>query len=67
MGFSWAMVTSGGVSLREVNPDTMASKKIKNLFFAGEILNLDGPSGGYNLQECWSTGYLAGENTAGKN
>lgn len=67
LGFSWAMVTSGGVSLREVNPDTMASKKIKNLFFAGEILNLDGPSGGYNLQECWSTGYLAGEKTAGKN
>jgi hypothetical protein len=39
----------------------MESKKLPNLFFAGEILDLDGPSGGYNLQECWSTGYLAGE------
>lgn len=66
LGFPWAMVTSGGVSLREVNPDTMVSKKIENLYFAGEILNLDGPSGGYNLQQCWSTGYLAGENAAKK-
>ena len=64
LGFSWAVITSGGVSLKEVNPDTMASRKIKNLYFAGEILDLDGPSGGYNLQECWSTGYLAGEGAA---
>jgi predicted flavoprotein YhiN len=42
----------------------MGSKKIKNLYFAGEILDLDGPSGGYNLQECWSTGYLAGKSAA---
>ena len=66
LGFPWAMVTSGGISLREVNPDTMASKKIENLYLAGEILNLDGPSGGYNLLQCWSTGYLAGENAAKK-
>jgi len=59
LGFKWSVVTSGGVALKEVNPNTMCSKKIKNLYFAGEILDLDGPSGGYNLQECWSTGYLA--------
>lgn len=61
LGYQWSVVTSGGVDLREVDPDTMASKKCPNLFFAGEILDLDGPSGGYNLQECWSTGFLAGE------
>jgi hypothetical protein len=64
LGFKWSVVTSGGVVLKEVNPNTMCSKKIKNLYFAGEILDLDGPSGGYNLQECWSTGYLAGESAA---
>ncbi|HER25141.1 MAG TPA: NAD(P)/FAD-dependent oxidoreductase [Candidatus Atribacteria bacterium] len=61
LGFKWSVVTSGGVSLKEVDPNTMGSKRMKNLFFAGEILDLDGPSGGYNLQECWSTGYLAGQ------
>jgi predicted Rossmann fold flavoprotein len=61
LGYKWSVVTSGGVALKEVNPNTMASREIKNLYFAGEILDLDGPSGGYNLQECWSTGYLAGE------
>lgn len=61
LGFKWSVVTSGGVALKEVNPNTMGSKKVKNLYFAGEILDLDGPSGGYNLQECWSTGYLAGK------
>jgi predicted Rossmann fold flavoprotein len=64
LGFKWSVVTSGGVTLKEVNPNTMCSKKIENLYFAGEILDLDGPSGGYNLQECWSTGYLAGESAA---
>ncbi len=64
LGFKWSVVTSGGVSLKEVNPNTMGSKKMENLYFAGEILDLDGPSGGYNLQECWSTGYLAGESAA---
>ena len=64
LGFKWSMVTSGGVALKEVNPNTMGSKKVDNLYFAGEILDLDGPSGGYNLQECWSTGYLAGESAA---
>jgi len=61
LGYQWSVVTSGGVELREINPDTMESKKIPGMFFAGEIIDLDGPSGGYNLQECWSTGYLAGE------
>ncbi len=61
LGFKWSVVTSGGIALKEVDPNTMGSKKIKNLYFAGEILDLDGPSGGYNLQECWSSGYLAGE------
>jgi predicted Rossmann fold flavoprotein len=64
LGFKWSVVTSGGVALKEVDPNTMGSKKIKNLYFAGEILDLDGPSGGYNLQECWSTGYLAGKSAA---
>jgi predicted Rossmann fold flavoprotein len=61
LGFKWSVVTSGGVALKEVNPNTMGSKKVENLYFAGEILDLDGPSGGYNLQVCWSTGYLAGQ------
>ncbi len=58
--FNYAMTTSGGVDLAEVSPKTMGSRLVENLFFAGEILDLDGPTGGYNLQICWSTGYLAG-------
>lgn len=61
-GFNSAIVTSGGISLEEINDKTMKSKIIDNLFFAGEIINVDGPTGGFNLQICWSTGYLAGEN-----
>ncbi len=60
MGFDFAIVTSGGVSLKEINDKTMKSKIISNLFFAGEIIDIDGPTGGFNLQVCWSTGYLAG-------
>ncbi|MFC1692617.1 NAD(P)/FAD-dependent oxidoreductase [Candidatus Latescibacterota bacterium] len=63
-GFNKAIITSGGISLKDIDPKTMRSKIIQNLFFAGEILDLDGPTGGYNLQVCWSTGYLAGENAA---
>ncbi|KKQ79909.1 MAG: HI0933 family protein [Parcubacteria group bacterium GW2011_GWC2_38_7] len=59
-GFDKAMITVGGVNLKEVDPKTMQSKIIKNLYFAGEILDLAGPTGGYNLQVCWSTGYTAG-------
>ncbi|MDO8559006.1 MAG: NAD(P)/FAD-dependent oxidoreductase [bacterium] len=62
LGFESAIVTSGGVLLREIDSKTMQSKLIENLFFAGEIINLHGPTGGYNLQVCWSSGYLAGQN-----
>ncbi len=62
VGFEKAIITSGGVDLKEVDPKTMKSKIIANLYFAGEILDIDGPTGGYNLQVAWSTGYLAGEN-----
>ena len=61
LGFESAIVTAGGVSLREIDSKTMRSKLIENLFFAGEIMNLHGPTGGYNLQVCWSSGYLAGQ------
>jgi len=64
LGFDTAIVTSGGVSLKEIDSKTMRSKLVENLFFAGEIINLHGPTGGYNLQICWSTGYLAGETAA---
>jgi predicted Rossmann fold flavoprotein len=63
MNFNNSMVTSGGVSLEEVDQKTMKSKLIDNLYFAGEILDIDGPTGGYNLQACWSTGFLAGKNS----
>lgn len=63
-GFDKAIITAGGIALKEIDPKTMRSRIIKNLYFAGEILDLDGPTGGYNLQVCWSTGYLAGENAA---
>ncbi|MFH0818830.1 MAG: NAD(P)/FAD-dependent oxidoreductase [Patescibacteria group bacterium] len=58
--FSRAMVTRGGVSLKEVDPKTMRSKLDKNIYFAGEVLDIDGETGGYNLQMCWSTGFVAG-------
>lgn len=64
-GFDKAVVTSGGVSLREVDPRTMRSQLIGNLYFAGEVLDLDAPTGGYNLQEAWSTGHLAGKSAGG--
>ncbi|MBT5338644.1 aminoacetone oxidase family FAD-binding enzyme, partial [Candidatus Falkowbacteria bacterium] len=62
VGFEKAIVTSGGVNLKEVDPKTMKSKIIDNLSLAGEILDIDGPTGGYNLQVAWSTGYTAGDN-----
>lgn len=62
LGFDKAVITSGGIDLREVDPKTMKSKIIENLYFAGEVLDLDAPTGGYNLQEAWSTGHLAGKN-----
>jgi len=65
LGYRWAVVTAGGVSLKDVDPKTMASRHVENLFFAGEVLDLDAPTGGFNLQACWSTGFVAGEE-AGK-
>lgn len=58
-----ATITRGGVDLKEINDKTMESKIISNLLFAGEIINVDGKSGGFNLQMCWSTGNLAGKNS----
>ena len=57
-GFKMAMITRGGVSLKEIDPYTMQSKKIKGLYFCGEIMNLDGPCGGYNLQWSFASGLL---------
>jgi len=59
--YNEAIITKGGVSVSEVNPSTMESKLVKGLFFAGEVLDLDAMTGGYNLQIAWSTGKLAGE------
>lgn len=59
--FSEAIITSGGVNVRDVNPSTMESKIVRNLYFAGEMLDVDAVTGGYNLQIAWSTGRLAGQ------
>ncbi len=59
-GFNEAVITRGGVDVKEINPKTMESKKIKGVFFAGEVMDIDAMTGGYNLQIAWSTGYLAG-------
>ncbi len=59
-GFERAVITSGGVDLKEIDPKSMKSKLVDNLYIIGELLDLDGPTGGFNLQVCWSTGYLAG-------
>lgn len=59
-GFNMAMVTAGGVSLEEVNPKTMESKLVPGLYFAGEVLDIDGDTGGYNLQAAFSMGFLVG-------
>lgn len=59
-GFEEAIVTRGGVNVKEVSPTTMESRIVKNVFFAGEILDVDAVTGGFNLQIAWSTGYTAG-------
>lgn len=61
-GYNEAIITKGGVSVKEINPGTMESKLVNGLYFAGEVLDLDAVTGGYNLQIAWSTGYLAGLN-----
>lgn len=58
--FAEAIITQGGVSVKEVNPSTMESKRVQGLYFAGELLDLDAMTGGFNLQIAWSTGHLAG-------
>ncbi len=60
LGFKKAEVTAGGISLREVDSRSMQSRLIPNLYLAGEVLDLDGPIGGYNFQAAFSTGWLAG-------
>ena len=62
--FTEAIITAGGVNIREVDPDSMGSRLMDGLYFAGEILDLDGDTGGYNLQTAFSTGWLAGRSTA---
>lgn len=57
-----AIVTSGGINIKEINPKTMESKKVKGLYFAGEIIDVDSYTGGFNLQIAYSTGYTAGRN-----
>ena len=63
---SWpsAQVTAGGVNTKEINPNTMESKIVKGLFFSGEIIDIDGQCGGFNLQWAWSSGMIAGQNAA---
>ena len=58
-----AIVTSGGVNVCEINPSTMESKIVEGLYFAGEVIDVDAYTGGFNLQIAWSTGYLAGQNS----
>ena len=58
--FNEAIITQGGVNVKDVNPGTMESKRVEDLYFVGEVLDVDALTGGYNLQVAWSTGYLAG-------
>ena len=66
LGFDKAIASSGGVDLAEVDSKTMRSKLIENLYFAGDVLDIDAPTGGYNLQLCWSAGYVAGSAATAK-
>jgi predicted flavoprotein YhiN len=61
MGLERAVVADGGVPLKEVDTKTMRSRKVSNLFVTGDLLHINRPSGGYSLQLCWTTGYVAGE------
>ena len=64
LGFDKAIASSGGVDLTEIDSKTMRSKVIDNLFLIGDVLDVDAPTGGFNLQVCWSTGFVAGEHAA---
>ncbi len=59
--FAEAIITQGGISVKDINPSTMESRHVQNLYFAGEVLDLDAMTGGFNLQIAWSTGHLAGD------
>jgi hypothetical protein len=59
--FKEEFVTCGGVDLAEIDYNTMQSKKIQGLYFAGEVLDIDGLTGGFNFQAAWTTGYIAGQ------
>lgn len=63
-GLDEAIITKGGITVKEIDPQTMASKLVKNLFFAGEIIDMDAETGGYNLQAAFSTGFVAGHAAA---
>ena len=58
------IITAGGVNCKEINPKTMASKLVEGLYFAGEVIDVDADTGGYNLQIAWSTGFVAGTTAA---
>jgi predicted flavoprotein YhiN len=62
MGYDRAVIADGGVTLAEIDTKTMNSKIIHNLFITGDLLNINRPSGGYSLQLCWTTGFIAGKN-----
>ncbi len=64
-GYNEAVITKGGVLVKEISPATMESKKVKGMYFAGEVIDVDAMTGGYNLQIAWSTGFLAGKSAAG--
>jgi predicted Rossmann fold flavoprotein len=63
--FKEEFVTAGGIKLSEVDPNTMMSKKVPHLFFAGEVLDVDGITGGYNFQHAWSSGFIAAKSVSG--
>ena len=65
-GFEQAVITQGGVSVKDIFPSTLESRKVGNLYFAGEVMDVDAYTGGYNLQIAWSTGALAGSSAAGE-
>ena len=63
-GFEQAQVCAGGVHTDEIDPKTMESRLVPNIYFAGEVVDIDGMCGGYNLQWAWSSGYVAGRHAA---
>ena len=60
MGYDWAVISDGGVPLTEIDTRTMGSRCLENLYIIGDLLHVNRPSGGYSLQLCWTTGWVAG-------